>query len=420
LIVGAGVIGLSIAYHIKQRDPTLSILVIDRSSAPGQGDTAKSFAAIRDTFTSEVNRLLAGSTINFYRHVQSELGFNLSLELISYLWLMNRAQFNRFEAIEGGMHKEGIRLRTLESQELSNLIPDLVLNPSSEQSKMIGMEPIFKGVQGLDCGTVAPESIAKFYETEFRKLGGEFQFGTDAKALRVEAKDSLGLPGEPYVWQEKSFRGIETSKGTLTADTIVVAAGARTPQLLDPIGVDCLVKPKKRQVFQVRAEALNRLLGLKGFNEQNTCPFTILPKGGVYFRPVRGERSFWVAAADDLGRAFAFEEEPAAEESYYSYNIYPILSEYFPCFANLRPVNSWAGFYDINSLDATPIIDRIDNCIIATGMSGSGIMKADAVGRYAAALLRDEEEAVLFGDRKISTARLGMTDRSVSREEFVI
>jgi glycine/D-amino acid oxidase-like deaminating enzyme len=285
---------------------------------------------------------------------------------------------------------------------------------------MIGMEPIFKGVQGLDCGTVAPESIAKFYETEFRKLGGEFQFGTDAKALRVEAKDSLGLPGEPYVWQEKSFRGIETSKGTLTADTIVVAAGARTPQLLDPIGVDCLVKPKKRQVFQVRAEALNRLLGLKGFNEQNTCPFTILPKGGVYFRPVRGERSFWVAAADDLGRAFAFEEEPAAEESYYSYNIYPILSEYFPCFANLRPVNSWAGFYDINSLDATPIIDRIDNCIIATGMSGSGIMKADAVGRYAAALLRDEEEAVLFGDRKISTARLGMTDRSVSREEFVI
>src|SRR3989337_769420 len=122
-------------------------------------------------------------------------------------------------------------------------------------------------------------------------------------------------------------------------------------KLLPRIWNTCLflgfMKPKKRQVFQIRGSSLDRLMTTKGFNEQNTVPFTILPKGGVYFRPVRGEKSFWVGAADDIGRPFRFEEEPIAEESYYTYNIYPILSEYIPCFANLRPVNSWAGFYDI-------------------------------------------------------------------------
>jgi len=420
LVVGAGVIGLSIAYHIKERNPDLSVLVLDRSAAAGQGDTAKSLAAVRDTFTSDVNRVLARSSIDFYKHVQNELRINLNLELIGYLWLFSEDNFKHFETIQGGMRKQGIRLRTFEREQLRDLIPDLVLDPASEQSKMIGLDPIFKGVQGLDCGTVSPELIAKFYEDEFRKLGGEFQFSTEAKGFRIEAKNRLDLPGEPYVWQEKVFRGVETNHGLLRADTLVIATGARTPSLLDPIGIDCLVKPKKRQVFQIRASALDRLLGTKGFNEQNTVPFIILPRGGVYFRPVRGERSFWAAAADDVGRAFEFEEEPIAEESYYMYNIYPIVSEYFPCFASLRPVNSWAGFYDINSLDSTPVIDRIDNCILAVGMSGSGIMKADAVGRFTAALYEGKEEATMFGDRKISTSLLGLTNRRVGKEEFVI
>jgi len=420
LVIGAGIIGLCSAYHIKKDNPDLSVLVIDRSSAPGQGDTAKSVAAVRDMFTSEVNRLFASSTIDFYRHVQSELGFNLNLELIGYLWLLNEKQFKGFEAIEDGMRKQGIRFRTFEREELTHLIPDLVLDPASEQSKIIGMDSIFKAVQGLDCGTVSPESIAKFYENEFKKMGGEFQFGIEAKSIRIDAKNRLDLPGEPYVWQDKVFRGVETNHGYISADTLVIAAGSRTPLLLDPIGIDCFMKPKKRQVFQIRGRSLDRLMTTKGFNEQNTVPFTILPKGGVYFRPVRGEKSFWVGAADDIGRPFMFEEEPNAEESYYTYNIYPILSEYLPCFANLRPANSWAGFYDINSLDSTPVIDRISNCILATGMSGSGIMKADAVGRVAAAVFKDESEAVLFGDRRISASRVGLTNRSVGKEEFVL
>ena len=419
-MVGAGVIGLSAAYHIKENNPQLSVLVIDRNPATGQGDTAKSMAALRDTFTSDLNRQLARSTIDFYKHVQNELGFNLNLDMVGYLWLLTEKQFIAYESIANQMRAQGIRLKVLDRDDLASLMPDLILDPASEQSKILGLESIHKAVFGVDCGIVAAELIVKFYENEFTKLGGEFQFGTEAKSLHLGAGKPLGLPGEPLAWQAKVFKEVETNHGTIVADKIVLAVGIRTPTLLDPLGVDCLTKPQKNQVYQVRGENIQRLLKTKGFNEQGTVPFTILPRGEAYFRPNPGERSFWLSSTAGIGQPFKLEEEPIADENNYTYNIYPILSEYFPCFANLRPVNSWAGFYDVNSLDSTPIVARISNCVLATGMSGSGIMKADAVGRMAAAMTEGKDEAKLFGDQRISILRLGLTNRDVPEEEFVL
>ena len=420
LVIGAGIIGLSAAFHIKEAHPDLSVLIIDRHAAPGQGDTAKSVAAIRDTFTSDVNRTLSKSSIDFYKHVQFELGFNLNLELVGYLWLLNKEEVRAYEAVEAEMRGQGMRLRTFERNELSQLIPDLILNPSSEQSKLMGLTGVEKGVQGPDSGTIAPELMVNFYDAELRKRGVEFLFGAEAESIHLGAKQSLGLPGEPFHWQDKLVKEVETNLGTLSADTYLIAAGIRTPLLLDPIGIDCMIKPRKNQVFQLRGASLDRLLATKGFNEQNTTPFTVLPGGRVYFRPVPKERSIWTASAPGLGQPFKFEEEPSADESFYTHNIYPVLSEYYPCFTNLRPVNMWAGSYDVNSLDGTPIVEKVANCIITTGLSGSGIMKADAVGRVAAAIFDDKEEATLFGNRKIATPRLGLADRSVGKEEFVI
>jgi glycine/D-amino acid oxidase-like deaminating enzyme len=420
LVIGAGIIGLSSAYHLKETHPELSVLIIDRAPAAGQGDTAKSNAALRDTFTSTVNRTLARSSIEFYKHVQSELGFNLNLDLVGYLWLLSKNHVRDYEEVAAEMREQGTRLRTVESNELGDMIPDLVVQPSSQQSRLMELENVEKGLFGIDCGIVAPELIVKFYENELTKLGAEFQFGTEAKRIRLGAKKSLGLPGEPFIWQEKIIKEVDTNRGPISADVIVLSAGTRNPLLLDPVGIDCMIKPRKNQLFQLRAPPLQRLLKTKGFNDQNIIPFTILPKGQVYLRPAPRESSLWIAAAVGLGQPFRLEEEPVADGLFYSQNIYPVLREYFPCFTNLRPVNMWAGFYDVNSLDSTPIVAKVGNCIITAGLSGSGIMKADSVGRIAAALFDDSEEATLFGNRRIPVSKMGLVNRAVEKEKFVI
>jgi glycine/D-amino acid oxidase-like deaminating enzyme len=100
IVVGAGVIGLSTAYHIKRLSPDSSVLVVERAHAPGAGDSGRSAAAFRAFFTNSVNLLLSNSSIEFYRSVEAG-GFDLGLRFVGYLFLADRRLY--------GELKEGLR-----------------------------------------------------------------------------------------------------------------------------------------------------------------------------------------------------------------------------------------------------------------------------------------------------------------------
>ncbi|WP_117354534.1 FAD-dependent oxidoreductase [Acidilobus sp. 7A] len=84
MVVGAGIVGLATAYHIKQMDPGSTVLVIDKEDSVGAGDTAKSAAA----FTNRTNLRLAKGAISFYLEVQSE-GLNLAALKVGYLFVVD-------------------------------------------------------------------------------------------------------------------------------------------------------------------------------------------------------------------------------------------------------------------------------------------------------------------------------------------
>jgi len=92
IVVGAGIMGLASAYHLKRSNPSKSVLVLDRFGAPGQGNTGRSNAMFRNTFTSSDNQVLANTSIDFYLHLQNELKLDIGLQLIGYLWLLSESQ----------------------------------------------------------------------------------------------------------------------------------------------------------------------------------------------------------------------------------------------------------------------------------------------------------------------------------------
>ena len=271
-----------------------------------------------------------------------------------------------------------------------------------------------------------PSLLVQFYKDAFLKLTKvKPRFNLTVHQLLLEATPSLGLPGEPLIWQKKQVTGIRSSQGTIHADKVVVAVGPWTNALLDPVGIPSYVKAKKRQLFIVAASdqpPLEELLFAKDFSDTGFIPFTILPSGGVYLRGVPEEKSFWIGCADKVGRSYKYnmdDEDYNAERAYYEQSIYPVLSKYFPAFANLRPTNMWAGAYAY-SVDAIPLVYEHSNVIVVTGASGSGIMKADAIARMADALYRGEKDAELFGGRRITANSLGLTHRKVERENVLI
>ncbi len=68
----------------------------------------------------------------------------------------------------------------------------------------------------------------------------------------------------------------------------------------------------------------------------------------------------------------------------------------------------------------TPVIESVANLTWVGGTSGSGIMKADAVGRISAAGLQGKEEAVLADGTRFEVSKLSLRRRDVEREELII
>jgi len=425
--------GLASAYYLKLNNPSKSVLVLDRFGAPGQGNTGRSNAMFRNTFTSSDNQLLANTSIDFYLHLQNELKLDIGLQLIGYLWLLSESQVAKTEGYVQGMKRNGIEVEEYSVEELRRLVGGVVTNldRDDEEANVMGLEDISGAVFGPKCGRLDPEKLVRFYANEFMRMGGKIAFKTNVEGLLLGPSRKLGIEGEPFVWQEAEVKGVRVVggiSGEIEAKSVVVACGAWNNELLEPIGVDGHVKAKKRQLFSVSAENDGPLLSLlhtRGFNNLGLIPLVILPKSGVHFKPVSEERKFWVACEDEVNRPYINIPDRdldsyRAEPSYYERGVHPVLAAYFPQFRNARPESMWAGLYAYNTVDYLPYAFREGNLIVVGGDSGSGIMKGDALGRIVDALYREGADASLYGGVEYGVSKVGFERRDVKREEWVI
>jgi glycine/D-amino acid oxidase-like deaminating enzyme len=422
IVVGAGIIGLSTAYHLRSRRPELSVLVVDRLGAAGQGSTAKSAAAFRCLFHSRTNFAMADSSVEFYKYVQNEMGFNLKLRWAGYLWMFDEEGYRKMLPVLKELAGRGFQYIEHDESELAKKLEMRTNFSNDEEAQLMGLGNVHKGIVIPKAGLIDVDSLVKFYETEFLKLGGKIQYGTNVQEIIVEPKQPLGMPGEPYFWQDATATGVKTNKGQIKAKKTVIAAGAWVSQLLDPIGIECFIKAKKRQIFSIKAktESLKKLLFCGEFTSAGCLPFTILPKPTAYIRPAPEEDALWLAYADEFPRAFKIEDEPEPEENYYKFGLYQVMVKYFPQFMDAQPFSAFAGLYEINTIDGQPLVFEENGLMVVGGASGSGIMKADAIGRIASALYSGEEYALLYGDRKFKVADLGLKHRNVEPEKLVI
>ena len=439
VVIGAGLFGIATAYHIKKENENLAVLVIDKAAQAGAGNTAQSAAMYRDTFSSEVNLQLSSTTRDFYRHVQNDLGIDLSLRDITYLWLMDREQFEGNKKAIETMLNNKVRVEILEKEDIKRKIPELVTDfDGNEEFQMLNLRNIDFGLLGYDCGELDADKITRdFYETEFKKLGGETFYNTTVTKLVLEPDgEKLGIPGEPVGWQEKRLGGALTDNGsTIKSNIFIIATGAWANELLLPIGINSHTMPIKKYIFRVQHPRLADILDNEYFNDEKTIPFLIFPIHGIHLKPVKYNNSIWIGGGSLIGKPFIItkpdemtaEDNPLnntqANDRDYEFDRYLILAEYLPVLKDLQLTNSWAGYYAMNTIDKNPVVFKakgIKGLQIVSSGSGSGIMKADAIGRIAAALYNNQEHAELYGGTKFKVSRLGLENRNVDKEDFVI
>jgi glycine/D-amino acid oxidase-like deaminating enzyme len=420
LVIGAGVIGLSSAIHIKRLNPKKSVTVIDRLSGPGQGNTAKAAGIYLNLHTTKVNYLLADSTIDWFYYLQNTLSYSISLHQYGYLYLLDSQRYEKLKRALPSARALGVEVETFEVEELKQFLPDLNFEFDDEEINYMGLTPISGGVFGVRCGNIDPDALAKSLEIEFIKLGGEIFYNTEVKELVYTPKKELGLPGEPYVWQDFLISGVKTNRGNIDTDTTIIAAGTWSERLLAPLGFDPLMRPKNRVIFVFDNHKLKRLRMTSGFSDMDSLPFTQIPGISTYLKSDPSEGTMWLGCADDLRRSYGLEDDPKPEKGLYEDNIYHALVKYLPCFEGVRPVNSWAGQRAVNMLDRTPVVAPGPGIIYVGSASGYGITKSDSLGRVVAAVYGGEKEAELFGGRSFRVSDIGIERRNVGRELFKV
>ena len=83
-------------------------------------------------------------------------------------------------------------------------------------------------------------------------------------------------------------------------------------------------------------------------------------------------------------------------------------------------MNSWAGQRAVNMLDRTPVVAPGPGMIYVGSASGYGITKSDALGRAVAAVYMGEQEAELYGGRRLRVDDIGIEGRNVGKETFKV
>ncbi|MGC9210362.1 MAG: NAD(P)/FAD-dependent oxidoreductase [Acidilobus sp.] len=422
VVVGAGIVGLATAYHIKEMKPDSKVLVIDKEDSVGAGDTAKSAAAFRAAFTNRINLQLAKGSIEFYERLQASGHYLAALE-VGYLFVVDeRSQ----RAVKEGVRvaaSEGVEVEEVSADRLEKALGMRVSLRGSEEAEMLGVGDVVGGYLFKKAGVLDVEKLVDYYYNKLRSMGVEFSLGTEVKEFIVWPRRPLGIEGEPFPWEDLRVKGVRLADGreVEAGKKVVSALGAWSPELLNPIGLDSFSRPKKRQLFVVKASGeLGALLRVEGFNRLGYMPFTILPKG-AYVRPNPLEGTFWIGMADELGRPFRREENPQPEERFYTYGILPVLGTYLPRFQLRYPDAAWAGHYDV-SFDGLPVVYEPFNSdlVIAAGTSGSGVMKGDSIGRVAAGVALERDVVELGDGSEIQTRLLGLEGRPVERELLVI
>ncbi len=392
LVVGSGILGLASAYHIlRQHHHGLDLRILDMFNGPGRGNTARSAAAYRDIFTSPVNRRLAQGSIHFYEIIQQRER-NLGLRNIGYLWLITEAQFIKNRDALDYMGHAGVVFEVLDRFDLAKHLFGLELGD------------IDRGILGARCGILNQNNLTDFYYKEAVRLGAKVSFDMKATGLVLDGNGDIV--------------GVKAGSKEIRAKKVIIANGAWMGELMGTAGIEIPVVPKKRQLFSVRAkgEGLKKLYQSKGFNSHNLIPFTIVPEG-AYLRPAAN--SFILGYADE-DRAPGIEDSPKAEREFFDERVLPQVAKYFPAFKGAVPEQSWAGHYGYHPPDNLPFVEDIKGAILVGGDSGSGIMKADSLGRIAAGLYASRREVELGDDKFFLVEEIGLHKRTLEKEEFII
>ena len=354
-IVGAGVIGCSIAFHLG-RMGMRAVRLLEREALPGAGSTSKANGGIRAQFTTDVNIAMSLASMEILDALAEEIGEPPIYRKAGYLFVTgDRAKLRAMASAAAWQSERGVAVEVLDEKGIRAKAPWIA-------GRIAG------GTFGARDGFVDPGGLCNFFLREATRTGAQIRYGAEVTAIE------RGGSGD--------FR-LRTAAGEITASAVVDAAGPWARTVAGMVGVGLPVDPVRRHLLMTGP--------CDGLPE--VIPMTIDADSGVLIRR-EGERLLIAYSNPDEPAGFNTTFDPAFAE-----RIAGPLEERFPAVsdAGLDRRRSWAGLYEVTP-DHHAVIGAapgVPGFFLANGFSGHGVMHSPAAGRAIAELIvRGKSESV--------------------------
>jgi len=346
VIIGGGIVGLSIGYHLALMKAG-KIIILEKGQL-GEGSTSRCVGGIRTQFSTEINIRFSLESIKTFERFEEEFGVNPEFRRIGYLFLATTE-------LEMEVFKKNIELQRKFG------IPVELLNPDEIKARwpFLRMDDILGGTFCPWDGYAGPSEVLSGFVSGAKRAGVRIYEGTEVMGIALK-RDRVN--------------SVKTNKEEIDVPIVVNAGGPFASSIGEMAGIKIPVKPLRRQIFITAPFHLT----------DQTIPLTIDFHRGWYFR--QEVDGFLLSGPLDSEPSFNLniDYEAMAEASENAMYRVPVLEK-------ARIARGWAGLYEI-SPDNHAILGRIpevEGFILANGFSGHGFQHSPAVGKVIAELISE-------------------------------
>lgn len=368
VIIGGGVIGSSIAYHLAVAGHAADVVVIEPDPTYEFAASPRATGGIRQLFTVPENIRMAQYGHEVYGQFETLMAVDgepapINFHRMGYLWLgSGKADVGSLMANWRVQTAHDARIELLDRKGVKHRFPSM----RGDDIDIAAYSP--------DDGYMDPYSVLMGFRRKAVSLG--------IKYLKDRVVD--------FELSDKRVAAVKLESGErLAGELFVNAANCWGPELCDKLGMKVPVYPLHRLTFYFEIREKLEPMPLTRHISKNV---SFRPQGAGY---ITGNTKY------DVPPGFNWD----VDYNYFDEAIWPGLAERVPAFEALKVSGAWAGHYDQNSFDNNAILGPwtggLGNFHIALGFSGHGLMQAPAVGRAMSELL-------LYGSyRTLDLSRMG-------------
>lgn len=374
VVVGGGVVGCSVAFHLAEAG--VDVLLVERDSL-GSGSSSKAAGGVRACFSDPVNVALGKRSLALLEDIGRRPGGDIDLRKVGYLFLLTTSeQVEEFGRAVEVHNAQGVRSSLVGAEEAHRISP------------LANVDDVLAACWSPDDGTCTPEALVQAYAAGARRSGARLVTGAEVVGADVAGGEVRGVTvrhgGEDH----------EVATGT-----VVVAAGAWSASVGDLLGFELPVRPLRREIVVTGPVA-----GMPA-----SVPMTIDAGSTFYFH---GEGQGLLAGWSDPSVSFGFDlgRDPA-----YLEGLVHQAEHRAPRLLEADVIGGWAGLYEV-SPDHDGIVGelgRVSRVLYATGFSGHGFLQAPALGEVLRDLVLRREPAIDVS--ALSVDRFGRDERRDER-----